>query len=400
MGSELPPALVFGRYITGLAVTRALGRARIPLYVAGDNRLLVGSSRWFRPVPGSQPEEHPSGERLAAFLEGLPLERAVIFPCSDAWANAAANLPAAAAERFPAVVPRADVVGILTAKDRFAAAAAEHGMPIPRTFPVEGPEVLDALAPGELPSFFLKPVDSQQFNLRYGVKGLRLTDPAEAAATIERLTREDVPMVLQEFIPGPPTDHVFLDGYVDRQGVMRACLARRRLRMFPPELGNSTLSVSVSMREVTAARNALRDLFEGLGFQGLFDAEFKFDTRDGTFKALEVNTRPWWQFELAHAVGLPLAAMAYTDALGGTIRSRETYRSGRVWVHPIPDIRAWWAARSRPGPSAPSPLRAWFGGGNAIFSWDDPGPALEEAGRLLRRGGELAVGRVQRGRRR
>src|SRR4051794_18540847 len=282
LGSAPPPALVFGDHITGLAVVRSLGRHGIPLYVVGARRALVGRSRWFRPAPGEDPEEDPSGERLAAFLERLPVERAVIFPCTDTWANAAASLPTGAAERFPAVVPSAEVVAILTAKNRFAAAAVEHGMPVPRTIPVDGPAALDALDDRELPSFFLKPVDSQQFNARYGVKGLRLTDRADAAATIERLAREDVPMVLQEFIPGPPTAHVFLDGYVDRRDVMRACLARRRLRMYPPELGNSTLSVSVPVEEVLPARDALIALFAGLGFHGLFDAEFKFDTRDGT----------------------------------------------------------------------------------------------------------------------
>src|SRR3954447_12567386 len=399
MGPDLPPALVFGGHITGLAVTRALGRERIPLFVAGGNRSPIRRPPWFSPLQAESPGDDPSGERLAAFLEELPLERAVIFPCTDTWANAAADLPPAVAERFPAVVPTTEVVGILTAKDRFAAAAGEHGMPIPRTLAVEGPAVLDGFADDELPAFFLKPVDSQQFNTRYGVKGLQLTDRAGAASTIERLAREGVPMLLQEFIPGPATAHVFLDGYVDRRGVTRACLARRRLRMHPPELGNSTLSVSIPIDEVAPARDALLALFAGLGFHGLFDAEFKWDARDGTFKALEVNSRPWWQFEIAHAVGLPLAAMAYHDALGRHVPAPATYRTGRVWVHPTPDVRAWWAGRAAGGAAGPSPVRAWFGGGNAIFAWDDPGPALEEAGRLIRRGAALSAGRLRARRR-
>jgi D-aspartate ligase len=188
---------------------------------------------------------------------------------------------------------------------------------------------------------------------------------------------------LLEFIPGPPTSHVFLDGYVDRSGVMRACLARRRLRMYPPDFGNSTLSVTMPLHEAEEAVADLRRLLAGIEYTGLFDAEFVYDARDGHFKLLEVNARPWWQLELAGASKLDLVAMAYRDALGLPLPPAPDYQVGRTWVHPLPDLRAWWSARgdARGG----FPLRSWFRGANALFTRDDPMPAAEEAVRLARR---------------
>ena len=274
-----------------------------------------------------------------------------------------------------------ETLQVLVDKSLFAQAAIRLGVPAPRTLPVVGVETLDALEEAELPDFFLKPSDSQQFAKRFGVKGLQLTGRRQAEDLVRQMTVEGFELVLQEYIPGPATDHVFLDGYVDRSGVMRACLARRRLRMFPPHLGNSTLSVTMPLNEAGDAVESLHRLFGGMAFAGLFDAEFKYDARDGRFKILEVNARPWWQLGLSEACGLGLTVMAYRDALGLPLAPAARYPVGRAWVNPVPDLRAWWG-RATNGHAGGVPLRSWLGGANAVFSWDDPMPAVEALARV------------------
>jgi D-aspartate ligase len=373
-----PPALLFGGDVSGLAVLRSLGRNGVPVFVVGTRPPYVRRSRWYRPAPGEAPTETSDGERVARYLETLPLSRAVLFPCSDQWALALASLPEPLADSHPAVVAPLRALRILVDKEPFAQAAAEFGVPAPRTVHVTGVEDLDVLSDAELPDFFIKPRNSQLFAERHGVKGLRLGRRSQAAELVGRLTSEGLEVLLQEYIPGPPTDHVFLDGYVDRAGVMRACLARRRLRMYPADFGNSTLSVTIPLSEARQAVESLRRLLEGIAYVGLFDAEFKYDTRDGRFKILEVNARPWWQLELAGASGLDLTLMAYRDALGLAVPPAPRYRVGRRWVHPRPDVRAWRAGRRDGSVAGGFPLRSWVGGANAIFSWDDPLPAAEE----------------------
>jgi predicted ATP-grasp superfamily ATP-dependent carboligase len=50
--------------------------------------------------------------------------------------------------------------------------------------------------------------------------------------------------------------------------------------MHPRPFGNTTLSVTIPLDELSQALDSLRRLFEGLGYVGLFDAEFKHDARD------------------------------------------------------------------------------------------------------------------------
>jgi predicted ATP-grasp superfamily ATP-dependent carboligase len=382
--ADRPPALVFGAGVTCLAVVRALGRAGLPQYVATASPALAASSRWYRPAPETAPDDTRDGERAAAYLRTLPFDRAVTFAASDDWAIGLASLPPDVAERFPPTTAGADVLTTFVDKLPFARAAERSGVPIPRTLPADGPADLDALTTAELRGYFLKPRDSQAFNARFGAKGIHLHDRASGRAHVERLRADGFELVLQEYLPGPPTAHVFLDGYVDRGGRMRACLARRRQRMYPPRLGNSTLSVTIALDDVAPAVTDLRRLFADLGFHGFFDAEFKQDPRDGRFKLLEVNARPWWQFELATACGLGVTELAYADALGEPLEDAPTCPPGRTWVNPAPDLRAWRAGGYRP----PFPPKAFFGAANAVYSRDDPGPAREELARLAGRAGE------------
>jgi D-aspartate ligase len=374
------PALVFGDGVTGLAVIRACGRRGVPVYSAGADRRMIARSRWFQRPPGADIEETSDGERLAAYLRALPFPRTVLFPCSDQWALAVASLPDDVTASHAATVAPLDVLRLLIDKELFSQAAAEYGVPAPRVLPATD---LDALERDEFQSFFLKPRNSQLFTQRFGVKALWLESHAQATELLGRMVEDGIELLLQEFVPGPPTSHVFLDGYVDRSGVMRACLARRRLRM-RGAFGNSTLSVTIPLDEVSEALESLRRLFEGLGYVGLFDAEFKHDARDGLFKILEVNARPWWQLELAGASGLDLCAFAYSDALGEPLPQASEYRIGQSWVHPVPDLRAWWTGRMDRDRAGGFPLRVWFRGANAVFSWDDPKPAADELMRLGR----------------
>lgn len=383
------PAVAFGGGVTGLAVLRACGRRGVPVYSAGTNREMVYSrSRWYRRLPGEHIEETSDGERLAGYLRALPFQRSVLFPCSDQWALAMASLPDDVAASHAAIVAPLDVLRLLIDKELFSRAAAEYGVPAPRVLHTTD---LDAIETGALQSFFLKPRNSQLFAERFGVKALRLESHAQATELLGRMVEDGIELLLQEFVPGPPISHVFLDGYVDRSGVVRACLARRRLRMHPRPFGNTTLSVTIPLDEVSEAFDSLSRLFEGLGYVGLFDAEFKLDARDGLFKILEVNARPWWQIELAGAAGLDVCSMAYRDALGEPLPQLSEYRIGQSWVNPVPDLRAWWTGREDGDRAGGFPLRVWFSGANAVFSWDDPKPAVTE---LLRQRGRLPrVGR-------
>ena len=374
------PAVILGDSISALAVLRALGARGVPTFLLGSKGEVAGRSRYATRLAGG--EDVTTANSLPAVLRCSGIDEAVLFPCSDDWLQTVAALPSEAREAFPSPIASRDVVETLTRKDLFARAAAVYDVPHPRTTEVRSPEDLARFSDQELASSFLKPSDSQAFSRRYRVKGFRVADRAQAGALLRDAAAASLCLVLQEFIPAHPSAHVFLDGFVDRDRQIRGLLARRRLRMFPPGLGNSTDSVTVPLADVVPAVDALRRLFQGLGYRGLFDAEFVRDERDGAFRIIEVNARPWWQLELAAAAGLDLVGMAYDDALGRPVRDAPAYRVGARWVNPIQDVRSR-VARGGTASDPPSPRDPWLRARHAAFRWNDPVPGFAELVRLL-----------------
>jgi D-aspartate ligase len=339
----------------------------------------AASSRWARRVAGPAEKDGPGA--LADFLAALPYERALLLPCSDDWVRAVVALPPELQARMPPAVPHADVVARLLDKEALAATLREAGVPGPRTYELRDAADLDALGldDDELRRFFLKPRDSQRFNARFGLKAFAVTGRADAVASLERAGEAGIALLLQERIAGPPTAHVFLDGYVSRDGRTLGCLGRRRLRMFPPDFGNSTYHVSVPPAEVEGPRASLARLLEHVGYRGIFSAEFKRDERDGIGKLLEVNVRPWWYVEFAALCGVDVCDLAYRDLLGSGAEPVAAYAVGRRSVLPTADLRAVLAGRGRGGGGVRGLLRSWPGASLTVLDRHDPLPAARQA---------------------
>ena len=189
-------------------------------------------------------------------------------------------------------------------------------------------------------------------------------------------TAKGLKVMLQEFIPGPPTRHVFVEGFMDRHGRICGLLARRRIRMFPEEFGNSTCSVTIPLAEVSGAVETMHRLLSGIGYRGVFSAEFKLDERDALYKLLEVNARPWWYVDFAARCGVDVCGMAYRDALGEEVEPVTTYQVGRRCVYPHLDLQNRLGGRGARSMNGWSLLRSWIGAYQPFFSWADPVPGI------------------------
>jgi predicted ATP-grasp superfamily ATP-dependent carboligase len=369
---------VLGGGITAAAVLALLARADVPTYTVAPVADFVRKSRWYRSLPASKPE--PSVDNTEKFLRQLPLERAVLMPCSDDWALAVAALPDDLKLRFPCSGPSFETTSSFIDKWQFAQTLEREGIPHPHTQLIRSFTELSDLPKDRFTSAILKPLSSVEFARKHGVKGFVVGSQDEA---LRAMTKAEFPIMLQEFIPGAPSSGYFLDGFVERSGRVSGLLARRRLRMSPPKLGNSTLMVSVPLREVKSAADSLTRLLAALNYRGTFSAEFKFDERDGVFKLFEINARPWWYVEFAASCGVNVCTLAYQDALGVPLQPVTDYKVGRRCVFFVHDLRAWREQRGS-RPSLWSWIKPWFGADSTPFHWNDPAPAIAYARKLIR----------------
>lgn len=365
------PVLAFGCELTLMGVTRIFGRNKIPHYTICDKGDFARQSRWYSEPPVKVENLRP--HELALFLRSLDLERAVLMPCTDDWLHAVSSLPPALAKRFPASVASSSVIETLIDKWRFAQLLEKICVPHPPTLCVASRDQLANLPENCFTSKILKPLSSIEFARKHRVKGFLVQNRGEALHFSQSI---DFPILLQHFIPGPPTANVFVEGFVDRHGRICARMARQRLRMFPPNLGNSTLSRTIPLADVTEAVNSIDRVFSSVPYRGIFSAEFKYDRRDGHFKILEINARPWWYVEFAASCGMDLCQLAYLDALDLPVNPIHDYQVNRRCVFLPNDLRAFLGSRRRGDSLLGSWLQSWSGASGALMAWDDPRPAI------------------------
>jgi D-aspartate ligase len=379
-GAGRNKALVLGSGITLLGVIRALSEAGVDVFALPEADMPARRSRWYRAGPRVLSGVRP--ETLAQVLIGIP-RRTVLFPCSDQWALAIAALPAELRNAYPASVAPLDALELLIDKTRFRAALEELGLPHPATRTLASVADLDALPDSRVRGSFLKPAHSQEFFGRFGVKAFPIAEREAARRRLATAIEGGFEMMLQEYIPGPPANHYYVEGFVDRAGIMRALFARRRLRMSPPDFGNSTLMISVPLAEVGDAPATLKSLFTHIGYRGIFSAEFKRDERNGVFNLIEVNARAWWYVEFASRCGVNVCELALRDALGESVDTISSYDVGRRCVFPYHDLDAVRADLSAGRVGVVGWARSWIGPFQPVFRWSDPAPALGEIASLI-----------------
>jgi predicted ATP-grasp superfamily ATP-dependent carboligase len=392
------PCIVLGGGITGLGVVRSLGRAGPELHVVAAHGDLAGRSRFVTGHIDDVPETDDP-DVLARALVAHGFDEAVLFPCSDTWAQAVARMSEEQRARYPSSISAPDVLELLVDKALFYSTADRFDLPHPRTRVITSSDEIDG---SELDGHFLKPSNSQRFNARYRDKAFRFDTLAGAQEGLELMASAGVQALLQEYIPGPPNLHYFVDGYLDRDAVLRAVFVRRRTRMFPVSFGNSTHMTTVPPSAAERAVDSIVRLLTGIGFHGTFSAEFKRDPRDGEFKLLEVNGRPWWYVGFAVDCGVDVPMLSYREALGLELETVSGYRTGIRCVLLHLDMRAFLYEHRVRGLTLSAWLRSVVGARSTVFAWEDPRPAgslvagmvrtrlprpLKAQARRLRRGG-------------
>ena len=385
-GAAQLPVIVLSGGVTALGVMRAFGRRGIETFVHPAARDYIRYSRWYRPLLAA--DEHDAGRPTAASLrtalERSGLERGLLCACSDDWNRAVAEYAEANDPRFLSVVPRRNALDRLQDKGGLATLLQELEVPMPLTRLVHGVEDVADLPQSSDTFYFLKPTDSQRFLAHFGTKGMRVPTADEARRRLNEIVAAGMSVVLQEYIPGSFTEHYFVDGYVDRAGQIKGLFARRRLRIYPPDFGNSTAMVSVALDEVSQAVDSVRRVLGAVAYQGIFSAEFKRDPRDGQFKLLEVNTRPWWFIDFAVRCGVDVCQMAYDDAQGKAVAPVEHYRVGATCVFPYYDFFAMQPLLRAGSMTWGRWVREIVPALQPVGCWDDPVPGLVALTRVVR----------------
>jgi len=336
------PAIVLGSgTTTGLGAIRSLGRAGVPVYFMDEKKGEAMYSRYCKKYFIFRRIGHEKDElkRVLMKLHDV-IGDAVLFPASDSYATYLSDL-IDKLNGYYLPAPKKEVINILINKRTFYESLMNNKIPHPTTYFPENLKDVKKISRNISYPTFLKPYLSQPFSERFRKKGFVANSERELIKYFGLMKRAKVDVMIQEIVLGPPTDHIFLDGYADRDLNPKALFARRRLRMWPLTFGNSSLCVSVPTSEVTSLKEMLFRYLKAIHYHGIFSAELKKSYRDGTFKLLEINSRTSaWFNTLSAKCGINIMLIAYLDAIGRNTKYSEEYEAGIKWVFLRDDLRS------------------------------------------------------------
>lgn len=312
-------------------------------------------------------------------------QKAVLFPSTDADVLLVSRNRDQLSKWFHLRLPEPDVVEMLMDKLQFYTFAEKSGFSIPVTFFITNRNDLDrAIEKIAFPCVFKPHFRTSIWNQLSVFKAFKVPAPAQLITLFEKYKSGTDCFILQDWIEGPDANLYSCNAYFDASSEPLATFVARKLRQWPPEMGQSALGEECRNDFVLA--ETVR-LFQRVGFRGLGYLEIKQDQGSGKYFIVEPNIcRPTGRSAIAEAGGVDMLYTMYCDALGLPLPSKRVQHYGKVkWINVRQDLLStvyYW----RKGELT---FKQWLKSVRgpktfAIFSWTDPLPFCRDMLRSAR----------------
>ena len=368
-------ALVLGGNLNGLSIARSLGRRGVPVWVV--TTLDVQLAKYSRYVAKTLVWPAKDAESQIAYLselaEKFQLDGWVIFPTSDDSAALLSKFRSVLSRRLRVSTPEWEVLRWAYDKRLSYELAADQGVDYPSTiYPVsdEDPRLLECNFPA-----ILKPATHSVVSQFTADKAWPVSNNEELVGRY-RDARKLIPadlILVQEQIPGGG-EAQFSYAALCRDGEPLASLTARRTRQYPIDFGYSSSFVeTLDVPEIVAPS---RRLLATIKYSGLVELEYKFDSRDGKYKLLDINPRLWTWSPLGARAGVDFPYLLWQMMVGEPVQECNA-RSGVRWMRVSTDVPAALHSVLRGRISFKSYLRSLRAPIQfAVMSKDDPLPGL------------------------
>ncbi|MCK4364533.1 MAG: hypothetical protein KAW45_00620 [Thermoplasmatales archaeon] len=334
-----PVAFVLGCHVTGLGVMRNLGRKEIPVIGLDPNPLQVGKfSRYCIGIKSPNPGY--SEERYVEFLLNLGKklsQKGVLFPTTDMYLLEILKNRKKLEKYYRFTMSEWPSSCKLINKRIFYETLKKYGIEHPVSyFPNDISDVFKIGKEIEYPCY-VKPIYSCYFKKAFQIKAFIAHSSQDLIKYYKKSISINNDAIIQECISSEKKETYCLNAYFNRKFEAKGVFISRRIREWPPECGCSSLIEKGSYYKFL---NIVYPLIRKIKYYGIIDAEFKKDKRDGEFKLIEINARPWMQITLPARDGVDHSYMAYMDSIGKEINV-EMQNTGYIkWISSIDDLSA------------------------------------------------------------
>lgn len=382
-----PHAVVIGLdSMNGIQTARLLARYRVPVIaIAKDSKHPRCKTNVCKKILIS----NTSSEDFIRTLETLGPrldQKAVLFPCTDMNVLFISRYRHRLEEWYHIVLPTQSVVEMMMDKVKFYRYAQENGFPIPHThFLSTRADAEKAAGDLKFPCIIKPPISATlAWEKHSKLKAYKVANKRELLTVYNRCHALSEILIAQEWIEGPITNLYSCNCYFNSDSEPVATFIARKIRQWPPEIGESSLGEEC--RNDTVLEEAVK-LFKSVRYRGLGYVELKRDECSGQHFIMEPNVgRPTGRSPIAEAGGVELVYTMYCDALGWSLPSNLVQKYGDAkWISLRRDLQSAFYSLRR----GELTFRDWWysvRGQKAydLFSWADPWPFWSDLARAFR----------------
>ncbi len=320
--------IVLGGYIQALSLVRSFAELKIPIYVVENKKCIAGFSRYckrFLISPKSDSSE------LTTFLIDIAkrykLSGWLLIPTDDLLVENLSLNKSILQKYYNFVVPSHTELNRIINKRNLLDTANSCGTNIPKTCYIDSLE--DAknfrfplIIKGNYGCSFFQTMHKKAYKVNsYNELTQTLSIIAQSMDTHD--------IMIQEFIPSRPNDHVLSFTCFADKGNIRSYWIGQKLRERPIDNGTATFAESILKKDLLFQA---MPLVKTLSYSGVCEIEFMYDYRDDKWNLIEINPRTWKWVGLAKACGIDYAKMLYKYANKETQEYPNTYLVGVKWI--------------------------------------------------------------------
>jgi D-aspartate ligase len=333
--TSVPVVVLRPDHYGSLSLIRSLGRIGVPVYCVGSDPKSPGMlSRYCRDkfitnVDTANPRE------LVEFLHGVARQlggRPILTCTNDTSSTFIADHSESLRQSFLFPNICRDLVRTLCDKELMFYLCKKHGIPTAETsFPQSRQDILDFLASGAAVfPIMLKGIDGALLEQQGKPKMVIVRYAQELLEQYDRIEDPSNPnLMLQEYIAGGDDSVWMFNGYFNKDSECLLGFAGRKLRQHPVYTGATSLGI---LLRNNAVEETTREFMKAIRYRGVLDIGYRFDARNGQYKALDINPRVGATFRLFLAQnGMDVVRAMYLD-LTGQIAPRALGIEGRKWV--------------------------------------------------------------------
>ena len=217
-------------------------------------------------------------------------------------------------------------------KDRMYKIAESANVNHPKTYYSNNINISDLSYPVVIKPTIRKTSDSDVGKSVFKIR--KCHNKLELTSAISLLKEKDSDFVVQDFIPGED-NQLFTVGLYAYKGSVIAAVSARKLRQFPPIVGECSFGELVS--DPLAIEESKKYIQES-GISGICQLEFK--KYRGKHYLMEINPRPWSWNSIIEYAGINLPFIACTTILNPNKKASYVQKEYKgTWVFSLMDFK-------------------------------------------------------------